>query len=334
MHNGLEYLWYKNRFLGYLLFPVALFFSLAAIIRKRYLQSRLEPGIIKKPVIVVGNITVGGTGKTPLVIAIVKHLQASGCKPGVISRGYGGVAQYPLQLNAQTRADESGDEPLLIYQRCGCPVVVSPLRVEAAQYLIANNDIDIIVSDDGLQHYALPRDIEIVVIDGQRGLGNGLCLPAGPLREPARRLASADFVLVNGIETKTYDPRQTFMKLRIEELQPLEPTRTHRGLPSHSRVNAVAAIGNPQRFFSTLEQQGYNVIPRVFPDHYLYQEQDLLFENGLPVVMTEKDAIKCTGFNQLDQHWFLPVNAVLPYKFWKDLDKATGSLLKKGEVKS
>lgn len=329
MHNGFEYLWYKNRFLGYLFLPLAMIFSLLVMVRRRFLQSRVEPDLVKKPIIVVGNITVGGTGKTPLVIAIVRHLQARGYKPGVISRGYGGVAQYPLQLTARTRADESGDEPLLIYQRCGCPVVVSPLRIEAAQYLVANNDIDIIISDDGLQHYALPRDIEIVVIDGQRGLGNGLCLPAGPLREPRRRLASADFVLVNGPEKKTYDARQTFMRLRIEDLQPLAPTRTHRGLPSHSRINAVAAIGNPQRFFSTLEQQGYNVIPRAFPDHYLYREQDLVFDNGLPVVMTEKDAIKCTEFSTLDQHWFLPVNAILPDKFWKDFDQSIKPLLQK-----
>jgi tetraacyldisaccharide 4'-kinase len=328
MHRYLDYLWYKNRYLGYLFFPLAGFFYGLALLRKKYLQSRIIPGCIAKPVIVVGNITVGGTGKTPLVIALVKYLQSKGFKPGVISRGYGGVAEYPCQLTAKTQAGECGDEPLLIYKRCACPVVVSPLRLQAAEYLLQHNDVDIIISDDGLQHYALPRDLEIVVIDGQRGLGNGLCLPVGPLREPAGRLKSVDFVLVNGEAGKIFDPRQLSMQLKVENMVPLEPTKNHRGLPSHSKVNAVAAIGNPQRFYSTLEQQGYHLVPQPFPDHYLYQEGDLVFANGLPVVMTEKDAIKCDSFLSLDQHWYLPVNAILPDEFWRSFHQAVKKITK------
>jgi tetraacyldisaccharide 4'-kinase len=317
MHNGLEYLWYKNRYLGYLFFPLSILFYLLTLVRKRYLISKIPVDVINKPVVVVGNLTVGGTGKTPVVIALVNYLKAQGYKPGVISRGYGGEAQYPYQLTESSLASESGDEPLLIFKRCSCPVVVSPLRLEAAQYLIKNNDVDIIISDDGLQHYALPRQLEVVVIDGQRGLGNGLCLPVGPLREPRSRLNVADFVLVNGKTSKIFHAKQQSMVLKIESLVPLAPTISHRGLPSHSRVNAVAAIGNPQRFFTTLEQQGYHLVKQDFQDHYLYTENDLLFENGLPVIMTEKDAIKCDKFTLLDQHWYLPVNAILPDDFWQ-----------------
>ncbi len=196
-----EYIWYKSPFLGYLLWPLSWVFRLLAQQRKLSLINRRAPDF-SVPVIIIGNITVGGTGKTPLVIAVIEYLQAQGYQPGVISRGYGGNAEYPMQLNAQTTAAESGDEPLLIAQACNCPVVVSPNRYQACEYLLKNNSVDVVISDDGLQHYALPRDIEIVVFDGQRGLGNGLCLPAGPLREPVKRLSSVDFVVVNG-EAKT-----------------------------------------------------------------------------------------------------------------------------------
>lgn len=330
VHDALMYLWYKNRFLGYLLFPFDLLFRLLAVIRRKYLLSRLKPGLLKKPVIVVGNITVGGTGKTPLVIALVQYLQKQGYKPGVISRGYGGeAAHYPYQLNENSTAAESGDEPLLIYLRCHCPVVVAPLRLQAAQFLLEKNDVDVIISDDGLQHYALPRDMEIVVIDGQRGLGNGLCLPAGPLRESRARLKEVDFVVVNGESPRRFHTSQMAMKMNIEKLVPMEPTRNHRGLPSHCKVNAMAAIGNPERFFATLEGLGYIVVPQVFPDHHLYQECETEFANGLPVVMTEKDAIKCDKFQSLDQHWYLPVNAVLPSEFWVAFARALKNITKK-----
>lgn len=330
MHDGLMYLWYKNRFLGYLLFPLSLLFSFLALVRRQILKARLQPGLVQVPVIVVGNITVGGTGKTPLVIALVKYLQAQGYKPGVISRGYGGVApHYPYQLHAGSVPGESGDEPLLVYLRCQCPVVVSPERLQAARFLLEKNDVDIIISDDGLQHYALPRDIEIIVIDGHRGLGNGLCLPAGPLREPRSRLRQADFVLVNGASPKRFHPSQLVMKMNLEKLVPMEPTRNHRGLPSHCKVNGMAAIGNPERFFSSLESLGYAVVPQVFPDHHLYSEEEVNFANGLPVVMTEKDAIKCDKFKSLDQHWYLPVNAQLPSEFWVAFARSIKNLTKK-----
>lgn len=309
MESAVEYLWYKNRFLGYLLFPLACLFSLIVFFRRQYLTRQSAKLPLKTPIIVIGNITVGGTGKTPVVIALVNELKAKGYKPGVVSRGYGGEANYPYLLNDNTTAAESGDEPLLIYKRCACPVVVSPLRNEAIAYLQKHSDIDVIVSDDGLQHYAMPRTIEIAVIDAQRGLGNGLCLPAGPLREPSSRLKTVDIVLVNGSTKKVFHLKQCYMQLVGELLVPLPPTENHRGLPICSKVNGVAAIGNPQRFYSALKAQGYAVVPQPFVDHHLYQESELEFANGLPVIMTEKDAVKCMHFTALDQHWYLPINA-------------------------
>jgi len=319
MEKAAEYVWYQNKLLGYLLFPLALLFLLLATVRK-YRLKRLASSIsYKVPIIVVGNITVGGTGKTPVVIALVNYLQSKGYKPGVVSRGYGGHAAYPYRLGPASTAAECGDEPLLIYKRCQCPIVVSPLRNEAINELLKHNDVDVVISDDGLQHYAMPRTIEIAIIDGKRGLGNRLCLPAGPLRELPSRLKEVDIVLVNGRTDAIFDAKQALMELELDALTPLPATRNHRGLPVCSKVNAVAAIGNPARFYASLEQLGYSVVQQPFPDHHLYVQSELEFPNGLPVIMTEKDAVKCMAFENLDQHWFLPVNANIDKAFYKKI---------------
>ncbi len=266
-----------------------------------------------KPVIVVGNISVGGTGKTPLVIALVEHFAKQGKRAGVISRGYKGEAVYPYAVQATSNAKQCGDEPLLIYHRCGCPVVVDPDRVAAAKYLTTHFEVDVIISDDGLQHYRLGRQCEIAVVDSARGLGNGYLLPAGPLRELPKRLAQVDFVVVNGESTAfSYSGAYT-MQLVVGDLSPIGNTKI--AAPTKGKVHAVAAIGNPERFFTSLRAQGFDVIPHAFPDHYLYQRDDVIFEDNLPVIMTEKDWVKCREFSNLCSHWCMPVNASLPEGF-------------------
>lgn len=319
MTAWLERIWYSRW--GWLFSPLAAVFCLLSCLRRVWLQ-KTQAAPLEKPVIVVGNITVGGSGKTPLLIALVEHLKEQGVQVGVISRGYGGrAAHYPLQLGPDTTAAESGDEPLMIYRRCHCPVVVSADRLQAARYLLANNPVDIIVSDDGLQHYRLPRDMEIMVVDGKRGLGNRLCLPAGPLRETASRLAEADLLVVNGESKTQYAAGQFVMQLQPGSLQPLSKQCTECQPEKNQLVHAVAGIGDPQRFFATLKNLDYQVQGHSFPDHYNYRAKDLIFSDSKPVLMTEKDAVKCLAMTELDRHWFLPVSAVLPENFWLAFDQ-------------
>lgn len=272
---------------------------------------------IAAPVIVVGNITVGGTGKTPIVIALCAALKKAGYRPGIISRGYGAEPPYwPFAVTPQSQAQQSGDEPLLLALSTDCPVVIAPDRVAAANFLLARYPCDVIVSDDGLQHYRLRRDFEIAVIDGARGLGNGHCLPVGPLRETAQRLDAVDAVLVNM-------PPQDVIELRPQfhafNLQPrcfvaLDDGREIAAAQWRSpRVHAVAGIGNPGRFFDTLRALGLGVIEHAYPDHHAFTERDLDFGDALPVVMTEKDAVKCVALARgaLDC-WYLAVEAQLP----------------------
>lgn len=312
MQRFFDYIWYKKNGWGLLLLPLAGLFYLVSTQRRRRLINKPKP-TLGAPVVIVGNISVGGTGKTPLLVALIELLQAQGLKPGVISRGYGGKANYPYALNATSRAEQSGDEPLLIYRRCQCPVVVSPNRLEAAQFLIAHNDVDVILSDDGLQHYALPRDIEIVVIDGKRGLGNGFCLPAGPLRETASRLNSVDYVLVNGDSAQPLPGQPHYFNVEAQAPVALSENAAQTTLTKN--VHALAGIGNPQRFFNTLEQQGYQFEKHIFADHHAFVEQDIEFTEQKPVIMTEKDAVKCLHFSNLNLHWYLPVSAQLPTAF-------------------
>lgn len=263
------------------------------------------------PVVVVGNVTLGGTGKTPLIIALAHALASRGFRPGVVSRGYGGTQREPHLLTEQDTPSRVGDEPRLIRQE-GWPVAVGRQRPEAAARLVEAG-CDVVLADDGLQHHRLGRDIDICVIDGERRLGNGHLLPAGPLREPASRLALVDFLVVNGGQPA---PGEVPMQLEGGVAVPLAggpPMSLSRLAPGP--VHVVAGIGHPQRFFASLQAQGLQVVPHAFPDHHAFVPSDLSFGDTLPVLMTDKDAIKCQPFAQ--PHWWrVPVRARLPETFF------------------
>jgi len=301
-------LWYGSHPLSIVLLPLSVLFRIVVSVRRfAYKSGVLHSHKLPVPVIVVGNITVGGTGKTPLVIWLVEALRAAGHQPGVVSRGYGGNAEvWPQAVNADSDPAMVGDEPVLIARRAACPVVVAPQRVAAARRLIADYACDVVVCDDGLQHYALRRDAEIAVIDGERRLGNGRCLPAGPLRETAARLRSVDLIVLNGAASSG----ECGMQLSGSVAQSLAGPPRERDLGEWrgTTVHGVAGIGNPGRFFAHLRGQGLNVVEHPFPDHHRFQAADLHFEDDLPVIMTEKDAVKCRGFAG-PQHWYVPVSA-------------------------
>ncbi|WJN61435.1 tetraacyldisaccharide 4'-kinase [Pseudomonas sp. SO81] len=261
------------------------------------------------PVLVVGNVTVGGTGKTPMILWLIEHCRARGLRVGVVSRGYGATPpQLPWRVRADDPASHAGDEPLLIVQRSGVPLVIDPRRARAVRALLEQEPLDLILSDDGLQHYRLARDIELVLIDAARGLGNRRCLPAGPLREPAERLAEVDAVLRNGAAE---DGEEGYaLQLRPTALVNLL-SGERVGLdhfPPGQQVHAVAGIGNPQRFFNTLEALNWRPIAHPFADHASYSLEALQFSPPLPLLMTEKDAVKCRAFAAADW-WYLAVNA-------------------------
>lgn len=312
--------WYGGRRWSFWLLPLTGLFVLLTAIR-RYILLHWRQTTLATPLVVVGNISVGGTGKTPLLMALVKWLQAQGYTPGVVSRGYGGAPEsYPYLLTAESTAQQAGDEPLTIFQQTGCAVCVSPDRVAAARYL-EDQGCDILLSDDGLQHYRLGRDIEIAVVDGQRGLGNGWRLPVGPLREPAQRLATVDWVVVNSPSSEfTLEGWETMytvpMQIHPCALISVATGETHAvSLLAGQSVNAVAGIGNPQRFVNTLREAGMHPHLLSFPDHHAYSAADLALDNDWPLVMTEKDAVKCRAFAQA--HWYyLSIEARLPDSFW------------------
>jgi tetraacyldisaccharide 4'-kinase len=262
----------------------------------------------------VGNITLGGTGKTPLIIYLVELLKKNGCKPGVISRGYGGKAtSYPLSVTAKTNPAATGDEPLLIHLRTKVPVVVDPKRNRAAAYLIEKFACDIVLSDDGLQHYPLKRDMEIAVIDDARQFGNGLLFPAGPLREPQRRLKQMDFIVINGENREVSDSTVT-MQLMPQQFVNLKYPKKFWLPPTSQKIIALAGIGNPKRFFKTLANLGIVFEPYPFPDHHVYHKDEPLFQQNAIFVMTEKDAVKCQPF-ATESMWYLPVTAQLSSRF-------------------
>ncbi|WP_409526083.1 tetraacyldisaccharide 4'-kinase [Nitrincola sp. MINF-07-Sa-05] len=323
----LERSWYEPASWSPLLRPLSwLFEHLATRRRYRYLSNPEKQWKAPVPVVVVGNISVGGTGKTPLVIALIALYRSQGFKPGVVSRGYGGKAPYyPFHVTENSSPAESGDEPLLIVRQTAVPLVVDPDRVAAAKSLLAQTDCDIIISDDGLQHYRLGRDIEIAVIDGQRGLGNQRCLPEGPLREPVSRLQQVDMVVVNNGQQQRWpddfmmDIVPTSLRhLRSGVISSIESWRAGQ----ECRVHAVAGIGNPARFFDTLKGIGLKPVEHPFPDHHQYRPQDIEFNDALPVIMTEKDAVKFQ--TQLpDDCWALQVEAGLSRAFEEQLIQLT-----------
>jgi tetraacyldisaccharide 4'-kinase len=317
----LERAWYGDKCPLALLGVVEwLFMRLAR--QRRAAYSRGEKAVYRArvPVIVVGNLSVGGTGKTPFTLWLLALLQSQGYKPGVVSRGYGAKAgHYPFEVKADSSAAEVGDEPLMLVQRSGCPLVVDPVRARAAARLLDLHDCDIIISDDGLQHYALGRDLEVAIVDATRGLGNGRCLPVGPLREPPSRLDEIDYVVVNGAQPGDAAGFQ-YAGSHSMMLQPGTLRRLDGSVAplAPQRVHAVAGIGNPQRFFDTLMQQGYQVIPHPFPDHRAFRARDLEFGDALPLLLTEKDAVKCRAF-AAHNRYYLPVNARLSQAFTDDL---------------
>ena len=314
----LQRVWYERARAPWWLRVLAVPYGVAVRLRGwLYRRGWLQSVRVAAPVIVVGNITVGGTGKTPLVIWLVVRLRNLGIPVAVVTRGYGRnstgrVTTDILRVDESCRAIDVGDEALLIRLRTGSPVYVSRDRVAAAQAAIADG-ARVIVADDGLQHLRLARDLEIALVDGQRGLGNGALLPAGPLREAATRLGSVDAVVLT--EPGAGAPAGNWaaalrMSLSGELLQPVNRAALERTLRSFSgqRAHAVAGIGNPRRFFATLESAGLVVIPHRFPDHHRYAAHELDFGDGLAVIMTEKDAVKCRSFAPADC-WCLPVSA-------------------------
>jgi len=267
------------------------------------------------PVVIVGNITVGGVGKTPLVAALVRLARDAGFKPGIVSRGYGGKAShYPFLVAADSEASQVGDEPLMLARRCGCPVVVDASRVEAVKHLLKKSDCDLVISDDGLQHYALGRDMEIAVLDGVRGLGNGFFLPAGPLREGPERLNEVDWIIVNGGQLRLEQDSQ-LMQLKPSQLVNLS-TGQIKDIDelADQKVHAMAGIGNPERFFITLEKLGYRLQRHAFADHHAFVSGDLPANDGKAIIMTEKDAVKCAHISD-ERCWYLSVEAELDNEF-------------------
>lgn len=304
-------IWSGESPLWRLLLPLSWLYGLVSgLIRLSYRLGLKKAWRAPVPVVVVGNLTAGGNGKTPVVIWLVEHLRERGIRVGVVSRGYGGkAAHYPLLLNPQTTTAEAGDEPVLIYQRTGVPVAVSPQRSDAVKALLAAHDVQIVVTDDGLQHYRLARDKEIVVIDGVRRFGNGWWLPAGPMRERASRLKSVDAVIVNGGQPQADEiPMRLLPGLAVNLL-----TGEKRPVDSLTQVVAMAGIGHPPRFFSTLNQCGVEPVKTVaLADHQALSASDVQALVGAEqqLIMTEKDAVKCRAFAQ-PNWWYLPVDAQL-----------------------
>lgn len=314
--NWIDNLWYSPKWCHWpvriILLPFTLlFWGLSAFRRLLFRVNIKVSENIAVPVIVVGNISVGGNGKTPLVIYLAGRLKKEGYHPGILSRGYGGKnAQYPMLVDANSTADVAGDEPVLMKQHVNCPLVVDPIRTRGAKELVDKYQCDVIICDDGLQHYQLQRDMEIVVMDGKRLTGNKMLLPAGPLREGLWRLDTVDFVVLNG---GVVTNGEYLMSLEAGRLVNIKyPNKSMSITEVKQAVVAAAGIGNPQRFFDLLNQKGITVKKALnFADHHQFSQQDLPNEM---VIMTEKDAVKCTSF-AYDDWWYLPVRAALTQQF-------------------
>jgi tetraacyldisaccharide 4'-kinase len=319
-------IWYGRSRWRWLLWPASGAFRAAVTLRRSVYRRGLKRSIeLPVPVVVVGNVTVGGTGKTPLIIWLAARLAERGLTVGIVSRGYRGAARaWPQWVEPGSDPRLVGDEPVLLAARTGCAVVAGPDRVAAARELLSRKAVDVLLSDDGLQHYRMRRAFEIAVVDGQRGLGNGLCLPAGPLREPASRLAAVDAVVVNGARPEGGADTET-----VEALAAVDPNKLYAarlvatgvyrlsdrvpaalGDFAGRKVHAVAGIGHPERFFDLLERAGAAVTRHPLPDHAAIRPQDLDHEPGVAVLITEKDAVKCRGFGN-DDVWVVTVELEL-----------------------
>ncbi len=321
MSERLLQAWYTGHPLLVLLRPLEWLYRWVVSRRRRaFVAGRGDIYRAPVPVIVVGNITLGGTGKTPMILWLIEHCRARSLRVGVVSRGYGAEPpSFPWRVEAEHSAAVSGDEPLLIVQRTAVPLMIDPDRGRAVRALLASEPLDLILSDDGLQHYRLARDLELVLLDATRGLGNRRCLPAGPLREPLERLESVDALLCNGAAADT--PDSFAMQLRpcaLINLVSRQPVGLEH-FPPGQALHALAGIGNPRRFFNTLEGLNWRPVAHAFADHARYSAEALQFTPALPVVMTEKDAVKCRPFAQPDW-WYLSVDAQLSpaFEIWLD----------------
>jgi tetraacyldisaccharide 4'-kinase len=314
----LEHHWHRFTFLNALLLPFALLFALGAGLRRWLYFIHVLPGTrLPVPVVIVGNITAGGTGKTPLVIWLANFLLEQGWHPGIVSRGYGGMAKIPQRVKPESDTSTVGDEPVLLAMRCRCPVWIDRNRVAAAQALLASHpDCNVLLSDDGLQHYRLRRDVEIAVVDGERMFGNGLPLPAGPLREMPSRLGRVDAVVIHQAPESTTsgalsaNPNSYSMQLSGDTFYNLlNPGHTAAVADMQGKkLHALAGIGNPQRFFRHLQKLGLSSIAHAFPDHYRYRPEDLNWPEAEAILMTEKDAVKCKSFAD-EKCWVLKIEA-------------------------
>ena len=316
--------WYKKSLWLYLLTPFSLLFKyLTKRRRRKYIQGKLESYKSDIPIIIVGNLTIGGTGKTPLVAYIAQELTKLGYKPGLVSRGYGGKFRDTLQVTKDTPVKQTGDEAQIL-SKLNLPFYVDKNRVRAVKTLANNHDCDVIISDDGLQHYNMNRDIEIVVIDGKRRFGNNLTFPAGPLRESKSRLNSVDFVVNNSGPTKD---NEYLMNISPSKFIHLKTGKSYliKDWPMHKQVHAVAGLGNPGRFFDLLARLGFDITRNSFPDHHNFDEEDLTFLDHLPIIMTEKDASKCRSFNN-NKIWYLTIEADVSDKFIAEVDLKLKSL--------
>ena len=316
--------WYKKSLWLYLLYPFSLIFSyLTNRRRRKYLKNNIKSYRSEVPIIVVGNLTIGGTGKTPLVKHIANELIKRGYKPGIVSRGYGGNFKETLKVNEDTPVKETGDEAQIL-AKLNIPFYIDKNRVRAVKTLTNNHNCDVIISDDGLQHYPLARDIEIAVIDGKRRFGNNLTFPAGPLRESKNRLKTVDFVVNNSGPT---DEDEYLMSITPSNFIHLKSGKSYSidNWPMHKQVHAVAGLGNPGRFFDLLEKLGFDIIRHPFPDHHNFLSSDIFYLDHLPIVMTEKDASKCKDFDN-NKIWYLTIDADVSNKFIEKLDKKLQSI--------
>lgn len=299
MRSRLITAWYRSSLtpLTACLLPFSFVFRLIIAIRRwLYQHHYFKSTRLPVPVIVVGNITVGGTGKTPFVIWLADFLKKAGYQPGIVSRGAGSAQLQEVHaVTSSDHAKDVGDEPLMLFLRTDCPVYVGKNRVLAARTLLQQTHCDIVISDDGLQHYALERDIECVLIDRYRHFGNQQLLPAGPLREPIHRLSSADIV-INDLTLmlgKVISVTDALQKKSLNEF-------------ANETVHAIAGIANPQSFFDVLRSNRCRLVEHVFPDHYAYRRRDFLFNDQMPILMTEKDAVKCREF-AIPNTWYLEI---------------------------
>lgn len=318
----LERSWYGKTILTQILRPLSwLFIAIVSIRQFLYRHKILKSTRMPVPVIVVGNLTVGGTGKTPLVIWLAEYLKSAGFRPGVLSRGYGGKAKsWPQQVRPDADPVVVGDEAVVIARRTACPMAVGPDRVSAGLALLKYSDCDVIISDDGLQHYALQRDIEVMVIDGTRRFGNGYCLPAGPLRELKSRKDEVDFKVTSGVAAQGEYPMiykgTKIVNLLNSEARDIDDLK-------EKAVVAIAGIGNPDRFFNYLRTHGMRLETRSYPDHFQFTEDSISAPDDAIVLMTEKDAVKCQRYAK-PNWWYVPVDAKLPKEFGLEIINSLG----------